>query len=146
MWCYQEIARRVGAKRYRHYISITHFGELAPDFDVSSFWLDGSLRVTAEEQVTFLRALYLRQLPFSSRSYDVLKDVMLAEETGAYRLYAKTGWTGGRRPQVGWYVGYIEKPDGAWIFAMNMEPASEADLPKRQELTKAALKAKGIIP
>lgn len=54
-------------------------------------------------------------------------------------------WSARSTPQIGWYVGYIEKPGATWIFAMNIDMRGIADLPLRQALTRASLKAKGII-
>ncbi len=36
---------------------------------------------------------------------------MLSAE-GENRLYAKSGWGMAVDPQVGWYVGFVEKADG----------------------------------
>ena len=70
---------------------------------------------------------------------------MLSDQGEDYSLRAKTGWASRPTPQIGWYVGYIEKPGVTWIFAMNMDMRGKADLPLRQTLTRASLKAKGII-
>ena len=50
------------------------------------------------------------------------------------------------KPQVGWYVGYVEVTDDVWFFAINIEPRTDADLALRQKLTKEALQVKHIIP
>lgn len=145
LWCYQEIARGVGAARYRHYLSVAHYGVLEENLNASTFWLDGALQISALEQIEFLRKVYRRELPFAQRSYDILREIMLAEATNTYKLFAKTGWAARTTPQIGWYVGYIETGDDIWIFATNINIKSQADVAKRQQLTLAALKAKGII-
>lgn len=92
VWCYQELARRVGAAKYPAYIRRSHYGELREHFDGTEFWLDGSLTISAEQQVAFLKQVTLGQLPFRDSSYTTLKSVMLVETTPHYRVYAKTGW------------------------------------------------------
>lgn len=119
---------------------------LKPSFQTTTFWLDGSLQVSAQEQVTFLRKLYLRQLPFSDSSYNTLRGIMLAEQTPAYSLRAKTGWAMSAVPAVGWYVGYVETAADVWFFATNIMTRDAKDLPLRQMLTKEALTRKSIIP
>lgn len=146
VWCYQELARRVGAAKYPAYIRRSHYGELREHFDGSQFWLDGSLTISAEQQVAFLRQVTLGQLPFRASSYTTLKSIMLVETTPHYRVYAKTGWATRAAPGVGWYVGYVEVAEDTWLFAMNMETRSAADLPLRQEVTLDALQSKGILP
>lgn len=145
VWCFQELARRVGAEKYRNYLRESAYGELREPFVETTFWLDGSLQISAIEQVDFLKKVYLRTLPFNATSYETLRQIMLVEKTPAYTMWAKTGWATRVKPQVGWYVGYVETPKDVWFFATNIEIRDEKDLPLRQKLTREALQAKGII-
>lgn len=145
VWCYQQIAGRVGKENYREILHETGYGTLTEEFDLTTFWLDGSLRISALEQVAFMKKVVMRTLPFSPSSYDTLREIMLAESTAEYSLYAKTGWAARTTPQVGWYVGYVETQGGTWFFATNITMRSAADLPLRAQLTREALQAKGII-
>nr|WP_240067735.1 OXA-198 family carbapenem-hydrolyzing class D beta-lactamase OXA-1057 [Pseudomonas oleovorans]UKC75979.1 class D beta-lactamase OXA-1057 [Pseudomonas oleovorans] len=145
VWCFQELARRVGAEKYRNYLRESAYGELREPFVETTFWLDGSLQISAIEQVDFLKKVYLRTLPFNATSYETLRQIMLVEKTPAYTMWAKTGWAARVKPQVGWYVGYVETPKDVWFFATNIETRDEKDLPLRQKLTRAALQAKGVI-
>jgi beta-lactamase class D len=145
VWCFQELARRVGAEQYRKYLRQFTYGEVRESFEVTTFWLDGSLEISALEQVDFLKKVYQRALPFSPSSYDTLRQIMLVEHTPAFTLCAKTGWAARGKPQVGWYVGYVETSKDVWFFATNLEVRDEKDLPLRQKLTREALHTKGII-
>jgi len=145
VWCYQELARRIGGDRYRAHLARAGYGRLQEPFDDTAFWLDGSLTVSAEEQVAFLRQVILQTLPYQASSYAGLREVMLMEQGEDYSVRAKTGWAARSTPQIGWYVGYIEKPGATWIFAMNIDMRGKADLPLRQALTRASLRAKGVI-
>jgi len=145
VWCFQEFARRIGAEKYRHYLRKTAYGELREPFDETTFWLDDSLQISAIEQISFLKKVYLRTLPFSTHTYDTLRQIMLMKQTPSYTLWAKTGWATRVNPAVGWYVGYIETPQDVWFFATNIEIRDKQDLPLRQQLTLDALQAKGII-
>lgn len=146
VWCYQELARRVGAAKYPAYIRSSHYGELREPFDGTQFWLDGSLTISAEQQVAFLKQLVSGHLPFRASSYDTLKSIMLSDETPHYRLFAKTGWATRNAPAVGWYVGYIETADDTWLFALNIDTRSDSDLPLRKQIALDAFRAKGILP
>lgn len=145
VWCFQELARRVGAEKYRSYLRRSDYGKLYEPFEETTFWLDGSLQISAVEQVNFLKKIHLRTLPFSALSYETLRQIMLVEQTQAFTLWAKTGWATKVRPQVGWYVGYVETPKDAWFFATNIEVRDEKGLSLRQKLTREALQAKGVI-
>lgn len=145
VWCDQELARRIGAEKYRAYLEQSDYGESQSHCETSMFWLDGSLQISALEQAGFLKKVVQRQLPFSQAAYETLRQIMLTEEAPAYSLWAKTGWATKVKPQVGWYVGYVETPKDIWFFVLNMEIRNERDLPLRQDLVRLALQAKGII-
>ena len=80
VWCYQEIANKVGEKAYRRYIGQANYGVLTDKFDLTNFWLDGSLQISAYEQVDFVRKVYQQELPFKAQTFSTLKKMMLAEE------------------------------------------------------------------
>ena len=145
VWCFQQLASQVGAVKYRNYISQAGYGKLASQFDATTFWLDGSLKISAFEQVEFLKKIYRRSLPYQPASYDILDSIMLVETAPKYKFFAKTGWAARASPQVGWYVGYVETSDDVWVFATNITIRQESDLQLRQQLTRDVLKAKGII-
>lgn len=145
VWFYQELARRIGTAGYTAYFNRVRYGNGTPAPELTTFWLEGDLRISAVEQVEFLRKVYRRELPFRADSYEILKNVMLVEKTPAYTLRAKTGWAQRTVPQVGWYVGYVEAGGAVWFFATNIEIGKPDDARLRQELTLAALRLKGII-
>jgi len=145
VWCYQVLARQIGSIKYNRYIENTNYGKLNTPFVETTFWLDGSLKISAVEQVVFLKKVYQRSLPFNSLSYDTLSQIMLLEKTSTYSLWAKSGWATLVKPQVGWYVGYMETSSDVWFFALNIETRNKKDLPLRHKLAYEALKAKRII-
>ena len=146
VWCYQALASRVGADRYPAYIREAHYGHLREPFDGTTFWLDGSLVISAEQQLAFLKAVVARSLNFNEKSYKTLESIMLMEDNADYRLYAKTGWATRSQPATGWFVGYVVKADDTWLFALNLDTRSAADLPLRKQIALDALRAKGILP
>jgi len=146
VWCYQQLARRVGSLKYPSYIQQSSYGQLRQPFNQTEFWLDGSLTISAEQQVVFLRQIVERKLPFKASSYDTLKKIMLTDETARYRLHAKTGWATRITPPVGWYVGFVETHDDTWLFALNLVTRNAKDLPLRIQIAKDALKVKGALP
>jgi len=145
VWCYQVLARQIGIDKYRRYLKELKYGTLSEPVNETTFWLDGSLKISAMEQVSFLKNIYRRTLPFNKRSYEVLKAIMLVEQTATYSIWAKTGWAVRVSPQVGWYVGYVKTQKDVWFFATQIEIKNKEDLTLRQKLTMDALKAKGIL-
>lgn len=145
VWCFQEFARQIGAEKYRSYLHKLDYGRVNEPFEETTFWLDGSLQISAIEQVTFLKKVYQQSFPFSTSSYEILQQIMLIEKTPTFTIRAKTGWATRLTPQIGWYVGYIETANDVWFFAMNLDINEKNKLGLRQKLTLEALKTKGII-
>ncbi len=144
VWCYQEIARAVGENGYASALAAMDYGNQYLGKQVDQFWLNGDLRISAVEQIDFLRKLYNYSLPYERDHIDIVKSIMRDDEQAGYALFSKSGWTGPAL-HVGWYVGFVEKDDGAWLFAMNfsMDSAEQAGL--RKALTIRSLEALGIL-
>lgn len=145
VWCYQIIAKKVGAEKYKTYIKGLNYGHLPDTFDITQFWLDGTLKISAYEQIEFLKQLYQQALPFSQNSFNVLKKVMLAEKNENYAMYAKSGWAIRVSSPVGWYVGYVVTKTGTWFFATNLAIKDPKYLRLRKEITINSLKQIGVI-
>jgi beta-lactamase class D len=148
VWYYQELARRIGPDRMTAYLDQFDYGNGAIGGGIDRFWLTGELRISAEEQVEFLRRFYLGQLEVDPRSSEIVRELLLLEETPTYRLSGKTGWAnlGGSSPEsIGWLVGYVERGDDVHFFAMNIDIRENRDAAARLTITKAILQALGLI-
>lgn len=145
VWFYQELARRIGNDRYLQYLTSLNYGNMLTGEDVSTFWLNGDLRISAQEQIQFLKRLYNNDLPFSVAQMDLVKELMVIDSTADYTLCAKTGWAVRVDDQIGWYVGWLETRDDVWFFAMNMDINNDADARFRKDLTIQALQSLGLL-
>jgi beta-lactamase class D len=117
VWYYQELARRVGAEKMKYWLDKTNYGNADTSGGIDQFWLTGGLRITPEQQIDFLVRLRDNKLPFSQRSIDIVKNIMIAKDTLSYVVRAKTGWSEQDDTNIGWFVGYIEKDDDVYYFA-----------------------------
>lgn len=117
VWYYQELARRVGGEKMKYWLDKANYGNADTSGGIDKFWLSGGLRITPEQQIDFLKRLHDNTLPFSQRSMDIVKSIMIAKDTLGYVVRAKTGWGEQDNKEIGWYVGYIEKGDDVYYFA-----------------------------
>ncbi|NCD11219.1 MAG: class D beta-lactamase [Epsilonproteobacteria bacterium] len=146
VWCYQKFARSIGLEKYRSYLHTLDYGNTKTGNDVERFWLDGELRISAYEQVAFLKKVYTNALPFAKTHLDTLKTIMVEERKTVYTLRAKTGWAVPNNAEHhGWYVGYVESQKGVYFFATNLITPSSEVLPLRKIISLEALRAKGIL-
>jgi beta-lactamase class D len=109
----------------------------------AKFWLDPQFVISPREQITLMQKLYHQTLPFSARTYELTKNIMLRKDTLGVQIYGKTGWGTPEGKNVGWYVGWAECSQRKPIFFATCieqaEPASEEFAAWRKELTEMAL-------
>lgn len=117
VWYYQELARRVGGQQMKHWLDKANYGNADTSGGIDKFWLTGGLRISPKQQIDFLKRLHNNQLPFSQRSMDIVKNVMIAKDTLNYVIRAKTGWCGQNNKNIGWYVGYLETKNKVYYFS-----------------------------
>lgn len=117
VWYYQELARRVGGEIMKYWLDKVNYGNADTSGGIDRFWLEGGLRISAEQQINFLRRLHDNNLPFSQRSMDIVKKIMIAKESSEYVVRAKTGWGFQDHTNIGWYVGYVETNNNVFYFA-----------------------------
>jgi len=73
--------------------------------------------------VPFLRRLYRGDLPFDRRNLEIVKKVLVQDETGGV-FSGKTGsCDAGGGERVGWFVGRQTSPAGEYIFATRIVAA-----------------------
>ncbi len=139
VWAYQQLIRDIGLPTVQYYIDLLKYGNMDTSGKPDSFWLDGGLRITAYQQIELLRKLADSKLPFSHEHQEMLRDWMILEETGKFRLQGKTGWAVRSTPQTGWFVGFVTCPDGNGFFAAHINIVKPEDADARVKITRQVL-------
>ena len=149
IWVFTELAQRIGRERYSYYLKACNYGNQnlsEPDVD---FWNFGELGISPIDHVIFIRNLYEGKLPFSARNMEIVKRVMITEQTENHTIKAKTGWTREGGFNTGWWVGYVETKQGVCFFAtlllQDRKYNSPTFGPCRKEITKAVFKELDVI-
>jgi len=143
VWVYELFGAQIGQDKAREYLTSIDYGNADPGGDTSTYWIDGNLQISAQEQIRFLEQLYLNQLPFDEADQRLVKDIMIVEAGREWILRAKTGWQG----TFGWWVGWVEWPTGPVFFALNIDtPDKLEDLYKREAITRNVLQKIGALP
>ncbi len=147
VWMFQEIARRTGKERMKEWLTRLDYGNKDMRGGIDQFWLQGQLRITAFQQVDFLRRLSEGELPMTQRSQRLVREALVVEKTPVYTLYAKSGSTGMLRNPVNWWVGWVErKGKPRAYFAMNFMPTTKTRYEDRIAITRAILDEAGALP
>ena len=120
VWVFTKFAEQIGTEKYKKYLKLFDYGNKNIIGQPNRFWLAGLLRISANQQIEFLRKFYNYNLPVSRQSIDIVKDIILLDKTDSYKLSGKTG--GGMLDDTNyimWLVGYIEKDQKVYFYAMN---------------------------
>ena len=91
VWVYQGFAREIGETKAKVYLESAGYGNADPSGGKDGYWIDGNLRISALEQIAFLRRLYRNDLPFRVAHQRLVKDIMIVEAGDDWILRAKTG-------------------------------------------------------
>ncbi|MBD2098398.1 class D beta-lactamase [Trichocoleus sp. FACHB-591] len=147
VWFYQVLARRNGHEQMQKFVEQANYGnrQIGTPDRIDHFWLEGPLQITPRQEIEFLQRLKRNDLPFSKRTIDLVKNIMIMEQTPDYILRGKTGWVTEISPGVGWLVGYLEQNNNVYFFAANIAMSTMEDAPKRLELTRRSFKALGLL-
>ncbi len=145
-WYFERVASAVGAERMKKFLADVQYGNQDISGGMKDFWVGSSLKISANEQVDFLRKLVHDELPFSKRSMAIVRGLIRLEQTGKGTLYGKTGsdMENGKKV-LGWFVGYVVQANGVHIFATNIEAADGAWGPKAKEITRQILEKMELL-
>jgi beta-lactamase class D len=145
---FQEVARRIGKDTMKRWLDSLNYGNNKIGNHIDSFWLDNSLKISADEQVGLVKRLYFDQLPFQKRTHQLVRDVMLQEDNTQYSLSYKTGWGFDEsNNNIGWVTGWIEENKHPYFFTLLIKsPDKNIDMRKvRIEILKNILTQYGFF-
>jgi beta-lactamase class D len=146
VWMFQEVARRTGKARMREWLERLEYGNRDISGGIDHFWLQGGLRISAMEQVTFLHRLAEGRLPMTQRAQRLVRHALVVEKSRARTLYAKAGASPGGREAVTWWVGWIERQGRPQAyFAMNLTPGPRTAFADRFGVARGILREAGVL-
>lgn len=102
---FRQTARAIGAERMAAGLARLGYpatGTLEP---LDGFWLTGGMRITAEQQLRWIRRFYTEALPVKAEHLAAVRAASLRAGAGDWIIQGKTGATGaGPSWSVGWFV------------------------------------------
>lgn len=145
---FQQLARSIGRDTMRAWLDSLSYGDEKMGPHVDSFWLDNSLKISADAQVWLVKKLYFKQLPFRASVQEQVKKMMIRENNSTYQLAYKTGWGKTENGnELGWIIGWIEENRHVYFFALNLESPDHAIDMKtvREKILKNILTKQGFF-
>lgn len=147
-WYFYVVLKRIGKKKIEEYLKLLNYGNQDASSGEFDFWLDkqGSLKISARQQVDFLNRLYLEQLPISKKSQQTVKDLLQVESTPKGVLSGKTGTSQENGNLVlGWFVGFVQSDKKGYVFATRYEAESGATGRKARDISEQIFKQLGLL-
>ena len=138
VWVSQLLTPKLGLNPIKKYLKEFNYGN--QDFTgdpglnngLQKAWLESSLKISADEQLIFLKDLADDRLPVSKTAMTSTKENMYLETSSkGWKLYGKTG-SGTAPPkdgklnnhngelQDGWFVGFITNNNQKYLFVLNL--------------------------
>ena len=164
LWFFQRTAARIGAARMREYLQQIAYGNADTSGPVDRFWINGRLKISAEEQVAFLRRFYAGRVPISPSHIATVQRALMEPERGVQNatgvhilidtwppqteLSGKTG--AGQAlddPQrrVSWLVGRLTAGGRHYLFASNVTRRGSLDPLEGSRLAFRTFRARGLM-
>lgn len=149
-WYFEEIDKQIGRIAIQDHIRKIGYGNEIVNADLSSYWMQGALKISPVEQVELLAALHNNRFDFAPENINAVKNsiCLFSSENGSSEgknFYGKTGT--GRvdgRDVNGWFVGLLESAGNTYFFATNIRAAENATGSKASEISLSILSHMGI--
>ena len=144
-WYFEEIDKQIGMAAIQSYIRKIGYGNENVNTSLSSYWMQGTLKISPIEQVELLAALHNNSFGFAPENVNAVKNSIRLSSgeifsSEAQNFYGKTGTGRVDGHDVdGWFVGYIETADNTYFFAANIQSAENATGSKASEISLAIL-------
>jgi beta-lactamase class D len=139
LWFFRRTAASIGRDAMDDWLRKIQYGDDTFERDLTSFWVNGDLVVSPEEQLDFLVRMFRYELPVSRAAVDAVTRALtmpagqITNATGAHRfvtgwpaearLRAKTGNTRVDNENVSWLVGEIEANGRQFVFVARARSA-----------------------
>lgn len=150
-WPFTELLSRIDPERLKQAVADSKYGNMDTSGSRDWFWVDGALRISPNDQVEFLRRLDEKALPFSLRTIDTVREMMVNDRDEDSILRGKTGWSAPKdQTNVGWFVGSLERNGKCLEFAFVLtqdHPNTEVFAKARRDLAEELLRQLGhVVP
>ncbi|MEI8010934.1 MAG: penicillin-binding transpeptidase domain-containing protein [Candidatus Omnitrophota bacterium] len=159
VWFSQRLTPRLGETRFRKYLHAFHYGNKDISGGLTQAWLvppdakGPALKISAYEQVVFMKNLWTNKLKVSPHAMTMTKDITYLETSPkGFRLSGKTGsnsYDSNMKIRIGWFVAHIDNGTKEYIAVANFTdrlPTDETSSggPKAKEITKKILDDQGL--
>lgn len=115
---FQWVTKKVGKARMKYWIDSTYYGNLKIGNNITTFWLDNTIRISPDEQMGLMEKLFQGELAFQPRSQKLVKALLLKKTTHDDTLFYQQGVGQLKDKKIGWLIGWLQKKDEPYFFVI----------------------------
>ncbi len=151
VWVSQELTPQLGLNKIKAYLKAFNYGNQDFSGGLTTAWLGSTLKISADEQLNFVKALVNHQLPVSQEAMTSTKANMFLETTPkGYALYGKTGSDSHDQLQEGWFIGFMTKGPQTYLIVSNFTDllptkTDQAGGPRAKAIVESLLTQMGLF-
>lgn len=117
-WVSKWLIPQIGSQKIQKYLTNFNYGNQDISGGITKFWLSSTLKISADEQLEFLKNLWQEKLNVSEKAMKLTKKSIYAETlSNSDILQGKTG--SAELNAIGWFVGYLHHKNNDYIFVTN---------------------------
>lgn len=143
---FANLISKIGRQAILQTLDSLKYGKGIVSADSTHYWENGSLVITADEQLGLIKRIYFKELFFQKKSQETLKKMILMEDNSNYRLSYIAGADTTSNKNATWVLGYVEENQHPYFFVLNTNAKkSEALIDKNIVLLKKILLQQGFL-
>jgi len=154
VWFSQRLTPMLGKDKFQKYINDFDYGNKDLRGGIQQAWLvspadkGSALKISAYEQLEFMKKLWTNNLPASFYSMQTTRDITYLETSPrGTRISGKTGsnfYDKNRKVHLGWFISHLQNRDQEYIAITNFSDLGPADVAgfggfRAKEITKKIL-------
>ncbi len=151
IWYFRKVIDSIGKDKIKEELNGLQYGNcdisewngsnINPMEMLNGFWLDSSLKISPVEQVEVLQRIFEGKSDYGSDNIEILRKIMLVDESDTQKIYGKTGTSGNGEA---WFVGFSESSNEERkyfaIYLNDNEQREQVSGTKAKELALEVLK------
>ena len=150
VWYSKLLTLQIGLEDMQKYLNLFEYGNRDLTGGIGTAWLSSSLKISPQEQVSFIKKMIQENLAISKNAITRTKSLFYIEElSDEWKLFGKTGFghiteQDNKSLEIGWVVGWIEKDNSFFSFAYNIRD-DKIDILQRLPRVKDLIFQSGIL-
>jgi len=159
VWFSQRITPKLGQNKFQKYLNDFDYGNKDISAGIKEAWLVSpsdkkpGLKISAYEQVDFMKKLWTDNLPASKRSMQLTREITFLEKSPqGFVLSGKTGsnfYDKEHKVHLGWFISHLQKGDQEYITVTNISDLKPVEIQgyggmRAKTLTKQILADQGL--